>query len=498
MSSCSDHVDVAALSLPLPPGPRPLPLVGNLHQLGRRSPHAALARLARRHGPLMSLRLGGRATVVVSTRAAARAMFTEHDAALAGRTVYEAMRYGGDGENEGSIITAQVGPAWRMLRRLCATGFFTAARLDALRGVRAACVDRLVRRLRAAAGSPVDLGRLLFLTAFNHTGNLVLSRDLLDMKEGEEFFYHAGRIMELVGKPNVADFVPWLRWLDPQGIQRGMAEHIGRALEIVGGLVKARVAERENGVRCGDEKKKDLLDVLLEFEGNGVDEPHKLSFDTINKVIVEIFIAGIDTTAGTMEWAMAELLRDRSAMAKAQSELRSAAADGEVEEQRLTALPYLRGVIKETLRLHPPLPLLVPHRAMRACSVLGFGVPEGAQVLVNAWALGRDPETWREPGRFWPERFGEGGEAAAVEFKGRHHEFIPFGSGRRMCPAIPLVSRLLPHVLAALLLAFDWDLPPPPPAARADVDMGERMGISLRKAVPLVAVPVPWRGTREF
>lgn len=117
-------------------------------------------------------------------------------------------------------------------------------------------------------------------------GNLVLSRDLLDMKEGEEFFYHAGRIMELVGKPNVADFVPWLRWLDPQGIQRGMAEHIGRALEIVGGLVKARVAERENGVRCGDEKKKDLLDVLLEFEGNGVDEPHKLSFDTINKVIV--------------------------------------------------------------------------------------------------------------------------------------------------------------------------------------------------------------------
>nr|CAD1836111.1 unnamed protein product [Ananas comosus var. bracteatus] len=171
-----------------------------------------------------------------------------------------------------------------------------------------------------------------------------------------------------------------------------MAEHIGRALEIVGGLVKARVAERENGVRCGDEKKKDLLDVLLEFEGNGVDEPRKLSFDTINKVIVG------------------------------------------------------------------------PGDVARA-------------------------------GRFWPERFGEGGGGGCGGVQGPPPRVHPLRLRPPHVPRHPLVSRLLPRVLAALLLAFDWDLPPPPPPARADVDMGERMGISLRKAVALVAVPVPRRGT---
>lgn len=276
---------VAASRPLLPPGPTPLPLIGNLHQLGS-LPHKSLALLARRYGPVVTVRLGAMTTVVVSSPAAAREMYKEHDEALAGRMVYESMRY--ERANEGSIITAQPGVEWRMLRRLCTTGFFAAARLDALQGVRSRCVAGLLRRADDAGGSGrsvVDLGRLLFLTAFNHTGNLVLSRDLLDSKEGNEFFYHAGQIMEIVGRPNVADFVPALRRLDPQGIRRGMECHIRRALEIVAGFLNERIQKR-NKEGSRDDKKKDLLDVLLDFEGDGVEEPKKLPFDTIVKVVV--------------------------------------------------------------------------------------------------------------------------------------------------------------------------------------------------------------------
>ncbi|XP_020085304.1 cytochrome P450 76A1 [Ananas comosus] len=480
----------AAASQPLPPGPTPLPLIGNLHQLGS-LPHKSLARLARRYGPVVTVHLGAMTTVVVSSAAAAREMYKEHDAALAGRMVYESMRY--ERANEGSIITAQPGAEWRMLRRLCTTGFFAAARLDALQGVRSRCVAGLLRRADDAGGSGrggvVDLGRLLFLTAFNHTGNLVLSRDLLDSKEGNEFFHHAGRIMEIVGRPNVADFVPALRRLDPQGIRRGMEGHIRRALEIVAGFLNERIQRRDKE-GSGDDKKKDLLDVLLDFEGDGVEEPKKLPFDTIVKVVVEIFIAGIDTTAGTMEWAMAELIKHPEVMKKAQAEVREniAASKEYLEEKDVINLPYLKGVINETLRLHPPLPFLVPHKSLKPCTLLGHGIPCDTQVFVNVWALGRDPSTWPEPEVFDPARFAPENPAAA-DYKGHHYEFLPFGSGRRKCPAIPLVSRLLPLVIGSLLYAFDWQLPCGADPTR--LDMSERVTISLRKAVPLRVLAVP-------
>nr|CAD1843754.1 unnamed protein product [Ananas comosus var. bracteatus] len=389
-----------------------------------------------------------------------------------GRMVYESMRY--ERANEGSIITAQPGVEWRMLRRLCTTGFFAAARLDALQGVRSRCVAGLLRRADDAGGSGrggvVDLGRLLFLTAFNHTGNLVLSRDLLDSKEGNEFFHHAGRIMEIVGRPNVADFVPALRRLDPQGIRRGMEGHIRRALEIVAGFLNERIQRRDKE-GSGDDKKKDLLDVLLDFEGDGVEEPKKLPFDTIVKVVVEIFIAGIDTTAGTMEWAMAELIKHPEVMKKAQAEVREniPASKEYLEEKDVINLPYLKGVINETLRLHPPSPSS-SRTSPQALHPPRHGIPRDTQVFVNVWALGRDPSTWPEP-------------------EGHHYEFLPFGSGRRKCPAIPLVSRLLPLVIGSLLYAFDWQLPCGADPTR--LDMSERVTISLRKAVPLRVLAMP-------
>ncbi|XP_052174616.1 iridoid oxidase-like [Diospyros lotus] len=477
------HEDVSQL----PPGPRSLPVVGNIFQLGW-SPHESFAMLARKHGPIMTLQLGSMSTVVISSSEVARVMFKNHDVVLAGRKIYEAMK--GDYGNEGSLITAQYGPHWRMLRRLCTSEFFLTGRLDATREVRRRCIDRMVEFVAEASASgtkAIDVGRFIFLMAFNLIGNLMFSRDLLDPKSerGEEFFYHAGKVMEFAGKPNAADFLPVLRWLDPQGIRRKTQFHVEKAFEIAGGFIKERMGD-ENG-REG--RSRDFLDVLLEYRGDGVEGPLRFSSRTINVIVFEMFTAGTDTTTSTLEWAMAELLHNPQTLQKLQAELRAAVPpNAKLEEKHMDNLPYLKAVIKETLRLHPPLPFLVPHMAMASCKILGFHIPKETQILVNVWAIGRDPKSWKEPLFFRPERFLEP-EMTEVDYKGQHFEFLPFGSGRRMCPAVPLVSRVLPLALGSLLKSFDWVLGDG--VRSEEMDMTERMGITLRKAVPLKAIPIP-------
>ncbi|XVE76045.1 hypothetical protein DITRI_Ditri12bG0141500 [Diplodiscus trichospermus] len=477
----------------LPPGPRWWPMVGNIFHIGLAPPHVSFAKLARQHGPLMTLWLGSMSTVVISSNEVAREMFKNHDVVLAGRKIYEAMK--GDFGHEGSLITSQYGSHWRMLRRLCTTEFFVTSRLDAMREVRGRCIDRMVQFVEDAGANgtnPIDVGRFIFLMSFNLIGNLMFSKDLLDPKseKGAKFFCHAGKVMELAGKPNVADFLPIVRWLDPQRIRRKTQFHVERAFEIAGVFIKERMESMENGKYEG--KRKDFLDVLLEFRGNGIEEPSQFSSRTINVIVFEMFTAGTDTTTSTLEWAMAELLHNPRTMKIVQAELRSTLGPGmKLEEKHIENLPYLKAVIKETLRLHPPLPFLVPHMAMDSCKMLGYHIPKETQILVNVWAIGRDPKTWKDPLVFKPERFLE---PNMVDYKGHHFEFIPFGSGRRMCPAVPLASRVLPMALGSLLHFFDWTLADG--LKPEDMDMTERMGITLRKSVPLKAVPTPIKEVR--
>ncbi|XP_020210443.1 cytochrome P450 76A1 [Cajanus cajan] len=472
----------------LPPGPRCWPVVGNIFQLGW-SPHESFTKLAHRHGPIMTLWLGSMCTVVVSSSHVARDMFKKHDVVLAGRKIYEAMK--GDQGSEGSLVTSQYNSHWRMLKRLCTTEFFVTSRLDAMRGVRARCIHRMMHLMEEASESgttAVDVGRFFFFMAFNLIGNLIFSKDLLDSEteRGDTFYYHAVKVMEYAGKPNVADFLPILKWLDPQGIRRKTQFHVNKAFDIAGLFIKERM---ESGC-SGSKESKDYLDVLLNFRGDGVTEPCTFSSRTINVVVFEMFTAGTDTTTSTMEWAMAELLHNPRVLRKVQMELRSKIGlDRNMEEKDIENLPYLQAVIKETLRLHPPLPFLVPHMAMDSCNMLGYNIPKESQILVNVWAIGRDSKVWDAPLLFWPERFLE---PNTVDYKGRHFEFIPFGSGRRMCPAMPLASRVLPLALGSLLHSFDWILPDG--LKPEEMDMTEGMGITLRKALPLKAIPVRYRG----
>ncbi|XP_004246575.1 iridoid oxidase-like [Solanum lycopersicum] len=467
----------------LPPGPRWWQLLANIFQSGF-APHVSFAKLANKHGPMMTLWLGSMTTIVISSNEVAREMFKNHDIVLAGRKIYESMK--GDIGNEGSLITNQYGPQWRMLRRLCTTEFFITSRLDAMRGVRTKCIDQMLEFMEDAANSSttsIDVGRFFFLMSFNLIGNLMISKDLVDptSDRGAKFFYHAGKVMEYAGKPNIADYFTILRCLDPQGIRRKTQFHVRRAFAIAGEYLRERMEDIENS----DERKKDYLDVLLRYRGDGVEGPSRFSSQTINTILFEMFTAGTDTTTSTLEWAMAELLHNPTTLQKVQDELRRVINPSKkLEEEDLDKLSYLNAVIKETLRLHPPLPFLVPHMAMDSCNMLGYHIPKETQILVNVWAIGRDPKTWKDPLKFKPERFLE---PNMVDYKGHHFEFIPFGSGRRMCPAVPLASRMLPLTLGSILHKFDWVLANG--VKPQDLDMNERMGMTLKKAIPLKAIP---------
>ncbi|XP_031491457.1 iridoid oxidase-like [Nymphaea colorata] len=477
----------------LPPGPRGFPVFGNMFQLGSQArSHQGLAKLAAKYGPLMTLRLGCMRTVVVSSSGAAREMFKVNDLSLAGRTVYEAMKVDVAQSNNGSIITAQYGPSWRLLRRLCSREFFTSGQLNAMKTIRNNCMEDMVRFIREESEhgkKDVEVAKFVFFMNFNLLGNLMFSRNLVDpkSKEGNEFYALAAKIMEVVAEPNLADFLPLLKPFDLQRIRKKMHYYTEKAFEITAGFTRARIQaskskeEREKG-------KKDFLDVLLNFKDGNGDELSSFSSESINALALEMFIAGTDTTTSVVEWALAELLHNPQIMNKLLDELSGVAGpDRGIEEADLESLPYLRAVVKETLRLHPPLPLMVPHRAMESCTMMGYEIPKHTQVLVNTWAIGRDPETWEDPHCFKPERFLD----SAIEYKGQHFEYLPFGSGRRMCPGMPLAHRLLPLTVAALLLSFDWVLPEG--VDPSTVDMREKLGITLRRATPLRAIPLPRR-----
>jgi cytochrome P450 len=204
--------------------------------------------------------------------------------------------------------------------------------------------------------------------------------------------------------------------------------------------------------------------------------------------IQEMFLAGAETTSSTIEWAMTELLINPDCMSKVKIELNSVVGEKDVEESDIDKLPYLQGVVKETLRLHPPIPLLVPRKAIQDTKFMGYFIPKDTQVFVNTWAIGRDPDAWDEPLDFKPERFCDcNNKSYETDYKGQHYEFIPFGAGRRMCAGVPLAHRILHLVLGSLIHRFDWELDSN--VTPLTMDMRDNLGITMRKFEPLLAVP---------
>uniref|UniRef100_A0A0E0G8I9 Cytochrome P450 n=1 Tax=Oryza nivara TaxID=4536 RepID=A0A0E0G8I9_ORYNI len=459
----------------LPPGPTPLPLIGNLLSL-RGVLHHRLASLARVHGPVMALRLGLTTAVVVSSRDAAAEAFTKHDRRLAARVVPDSNR--AHGFSDRSVIwLPSSDPRWKTLRGIQATHLFSPRGLAAVRAVRESKVRDIVAYFRSRAGEEVVFGEAIYSGVLNLVSSSFFSVNMAGVGSEEA---HGLRelvedLVEAVAKPNVSDLFPFLRQLDLQSLRRRTEERMARAFGILDGIIDRRLANRTHGDRHGD-----FLDALLDLVSEG-----KMARDHVTIMLFEVFGAGSDTMSVSLEWAMAELLRNPRAMRKARAELEDAAAV--VEESDAARLPYLQAVVKEAMRLHPVGPILLPHRAVEdGVEIGGYAVPRGAMVIFNAWAIMRDPAAWERPDEFVPERFME--TTTAIDFRGKEYEYLPFGSGRRLCPGLPLAERVVPFVLASLLRAFEWRLPDG--VSAEDLDVSERFNTANVLAVPLKVVPV--------
>jgi cytochrome P450 len=473
-------------------------VIGSLGVLaGALPPHRVLAALAARYGPLMHLRLGSYHAVVASSAETARLVLKTHDLALADRpptTAGEITSYGYQG-----IVHTPYGAYWRMARKLCATELFSARRVESFERVRAEEMRALVRGLFRCAGSAVAVRE--------HVSGATL-RNILRMAvgekwsgcygsaEGEAFRRTLDEAFAVTGAvSNVGEWVPWLGWLDVQGCARRMK----RLLELHDRFYENIVNEHEerrrrSGDGDGEFVASDLVDVLLrlaEEDSHKPDSEAKLTRVSVKAFIQDIIAGGTESSAVTTEWAMSELLRHPDAMAAATAELdRVVGRERWVTERDLPDLPYIDAVVKETLRLHPVGPLLVPHHAREHTVIAGYDVPAGARVLVNVWAIARDPASWPyAPGAFRPERFLGGGGAAGLDVRGAHFELLPFGAGRRICPAYDLAMKLVAAGVANMVQGFAWRLPDG--VKPEDVSMEEHVGLSTKRKVPFVAVAEP-------
>lgn len=459
----------------LPPGPTPLPIVGNLFSLGNR-PHESLAKLAKIHGPIMRLQLGRLNTIVISSASVAKEVLQRNDASFCNRTVPHSIT--ALGHHEFSFVFLPASSQWRRYRKITNSHLFTTSRLDASQDLRRKKLEDLLSYVKSCSlsGDSVDVGQATFTTNLNLLSNTFFSIDLVDpnSSNSQEFKELVWQIMVEVGTPNLSDYFPLLKRIDPQGIKRRMEIHFGKVFNLFNDLISQRLLTKG----CFS----DALDALLQISRENGEE---LELSHIPHILLDLIVPGSETTPSTIEWAMAELLRNPDKMKKAKEELLYVVGKGiALNEEDIVRLPYLQCVIKETFRMHPPAPLLIPRKTDFDVELCGFTVPKDSQVLVNVWALGRDSSLWENPASFEPERF----LGKEIDIKGRDFELLPFGAGRRICPALPLAMRMLPMMLGSLLSCFEWRLEDG--VEPETMDMSDKFGITLQKDKPLRAIPI--------
>ncbi|KAM0072422.1 putative geraniol 8-hydroxylase [Helianthus debilis subsp. tardiflorus] len=463
----------------LPPGPFRFPIIGNLLHLSD-EPHQSLATLSKRYGPLMSLKFGTRTTIVVSSPDIAKEFLQTHDHSFSSRSVLDVGRI--VDHEKYSIVWLPVGEKWRKLRRISKEYVFSVQRLDASELLRQTKVKELVDHVDRCCTieKAVNIGGIAFTTSLNVLSNLMFSMDFAqyDSSTSQKFKDDVWALLEIGGKPNITDFFPIFKLFDPQGLVRRGNVHGNRILALFDNVINQRLQTRSTSLADND-----VLDSLLNLKQ--MDES-AFSLNDIRHLFFALFIAGTDTTSSTLEWAMTELIHNPDKLERARSEVIKLMENKKniIQESDISQLPYLQAVIKETLRLHPPAPFLIPHQAIHDVEIQGFVVPKNAQILCNVWAMGRDQKVWSHPETFMPERFLE----VNVDYRGQDFELIPFGAGRRICPGLNMAHRMLHIMLGSLIQKFDWKLEGNKRAQ--DMDMGEKFGITLQRSAPLKAIPL--------
>ncbi|CAA7056477.1 unnamed protein product [Microthlaspi erraticum] len=452
------------------PSPPRLPLIGNLHQLGKH-PHRSMYHLSQRYGDLMLLHFGTVPILIASSADAARDVLKTHDRVFASRPhskIYHKLLYGSR-----NMASAPYGEYWRQMKSVSVLHLLSNKMVRSFRDVRQEELSLLMEKIRESGSSPMNLSKLMSTLT-----NDVICRVALGRKygAGTDFKEMIDRLMRQLGTFTVGSFVPSLAWID---WICGLDAQLDKTANDFDELLEKIVQDHEDG----DGDKADFADVLLavQRENSAGFEINRLS---IKAILLDAFVGGTDTSSTLLEWEMTELLRNPEYMKRLQEEVHTVCKGRtSVSEDDIQDMSYLRAVIKETLRLHPPVPLMVPHESTEDDILRGHHVPAGTQVMINLWAVGREVATWGpDANEFKPERHLD----SPADFRGQDFELIPFGAGRRMCPGISFAVVLNEVVLANLMHGFDWGS-----TEDHETEVAESIGAVIRRMSPLYVTASP-------
>ncbi|CAI0378881.1 unnamed protein product [Linum tenue] len=478
----------------LPVGPATLPLLGNVHNLIFYSSklHRALHRLALNHGPLFPLKLGQITILVVSSPELAKEILKDHDITFAQRAplLFPALIF----YDCTDVLFAPYGDYWRQVRKICQMELLSPNRVKSFASIRSQEVSNLIESVRSSSSSPVNLTRLIFQMSCGVTSRSAFGRKY---KDHETLMSLAMDIMKLTSGLGLADLFPshgemlkaMTRMFSPK--LNGVTRVADRVLEDV--LSDHRKKRSSGLLDDGNRVREDLVDVLLNLQKSG-DLQVPLSDNNIKAVLLDMLVAGSMTSSATVGWIMSEIVKNPSAMKRAQDEVRrifDTKGQDVDEETAIQDLPFLKCCIKEAIRLHPPVALIV-RESRTSCNISGYDIPSNTIVSINAWTICRDPRYWSGAERFVPERFLCGNNTVNY-VEPDHFEFTPFGAGRRRCPGVSFAMANIELPVAKLLYHFDWELPDG--KRNQELDMAENFGVTVRRKNDLVLVPIPHHPT---
>ncbi|KAK4486409.1 hypothetical protein RD792_009083 [Penstemon davidsonii] len=466
-------------STTLPPGPRGLPIVGFLPFLNQNL-HVQFAGLADKYGPIFKIRLGHKLWVVIGSPSLTKEVVRDHDPIFANRDVSVAAEVVSYGMKD--MVFSPNNSDWRKMRKIFSREMLSTRSLEATYNLRKDVVRNTISDIYYnKIEKPIEIGELIFVTVVNVMINLLWG-GTIDEGLAAEFKAVIPKLVDLTGKANISDFFPILAGLDLQGIKKDMEIQL-QNMDRIFDLVIAQHKKKLSGYKK-DEERKDFLQILLELKEKE-DSEMSITLTQIKAMLVDIVSGGTDTSSTTIDWAMAELMNNPEVMAKVEQELSDVVGlNNIVEESHMPKLQYVEAVVKETMRLHPAVPFLVPRSPTQSSTIGGYTIPKNTAVFINVWSIQRDSSIWDNPLDFKPERFLDNN--GKMDLGGNKFSYLPFGSGRRMCPGMPLADRMIIYLLASLLHSFEWKLP-----KGETLDMSERFGIVLRKSTPLYVIPSP-------